>query len=274
MIASEAVAQDARYRPPPAYVSGGTADQKEGAQILREFRAAGIAGSYWLAFELRVMPRKGPGRVISGQLLGSRNATGPVSRLTLPAAGALAGEQRWLIQSGPEAATWTWSAGTSRTDALAPADSFQPIVGTDLTPFDLQMPYLYWPDFVYEGVAKVRGRPAHSFVLYPPAELAAARPELSGVRVLLDTQFQALVQAELLGAKGAAVKSLTVLDLKKAGEQWMLKSVDLRNHQTRDKTRFVVTGAALNLALPPDTFAPAALAAETPAAPATKIARF
>ena len=69
------------------------------------------------------------------------------------------------------------------------------------------MSFLYWTDFVYEGVARVRGRPAHSFLLYPPADVAAARPELTGVRVLLDTQFQQLVQAEQLGAKGASVKT-------------------------------------------------------------------
>jgi hypothetical protein len=274
LAAPGAVAQDARYRPPPSYTSGGKADQNEGAQILRGFRTAGIAGTYWLAFELRVMPRQGAERTVPGQLLGTRTGTGPVSRLTLPGAGGLATEQRWLIQSGPQAAAWTWTGATNRTAALAAADSFQPIAGTDLTLFDLQMPYLYWPEFVYEGVAKVRGRPAHSFVLYPPAELAAARPELTGVRVLLDTQFQALVQAELLGAKGETVKSFTVLDLKKVGEQWMLKSVDLRNHRTRDKTRFTVTGAALNLALPPEAFTPAGLAAEAPAVPEARIERF
>jgi hypothetical protein len=92
--------------------------------------------------------------------------------------------------------------------------------------------------------------------------------------VLLDTQFQALVQAEMLGAKGAAVKSFTVLDLKKVGDQWMLKSVDLRNDVTRDKTRFSVTAAALNLGLPPATFTAHALADEPPVVPADRIERF
>ena len=266
-------AQEARYRPPPAYVSGGKADQAEGARLLQDFRASGIAGTYWLSFELRVMPRKGDERTVSGQLFGSRNESGPITRLTLPGSGGLATEQRWLIQSGPQPAASSWSGATGVTRTLAAADSFQPIAGTDLSLFDLQMPFLYWPEFVYEGVAKVRGRPAHSFVLYPPAELAAARPDLTGVRVLLDTQFQALVQAEMLGAKGATVKTITILDLKKVGEQWMVKSIDLRNSVTRDKTRFTVTALALNLDLPPTTFTPAALAAEPPVVPGAKIER-
>ena len=267
-------AQEASYRPPPTYLSGGKAAQAEGARILQDFRAAGIAGTYWLSFELRVMPRKGDERTVTGQLLGTRNETGPISRLTLPGTGGLATEQRWLVQSGPHPAATVWSGATGRTETLAAADAFHSIAGTDLTLFDLQMPFLYWPEFVYEGVAKVRGRPAHSFVLYPPAELAAARPALTGVRVLLDTQFQALVQAEVLGAKGATEKTITILDLKKVGEQWMVKSIDLRNSITRDKTRFTVNAAALNLALPADTFTPAALATEPPVLPGSKIERF
>ena len=264
-------AQSGSYRPPANYVSGGQADQAEGARILGQFQQAGIAGSYWLTFELRVMPRKGDEHTVSGQLLGGRNAGGPVTRLTLPGAGGVASEQRWLIQSGLPPAAWHWSGATGRTDELTAAETFQPIAGTDLTPFDLQMPFLYWTDFVYEGVAKVRGRPAHSFVLYPPAGLVGVRPGLTGVRVLLDSEFQAFLQAELLGAKGVTEKTITILDLKKVGEQWLPKSIDLRNNLTRDKTRLTFTSAALDLALPGGALTPAALGAEAPAVPAAAI---
>lgn len=267
-------AQPKGFRPPPNYVTVTKPDPAEGARILAEFRTLGIAGDYWLEFELRVMPRQGAERSVAGQLLGSRNEHGPISRLTLPGAGGLASERRWLIQGGPQAAAWSWNGADGRTDALAAAGLFEPLGGTELTLFDLQMPFLYWQDFVYEGLARVRGRPAYSFVLYPPADVVAVRPGLTGVRVLLDTQFQALVQAEFLGAKGAVEKTISVLDLKKVGEQWMVKSIDLRNSVTRDKTRFGVTAAAMNLMLPADTFSPAALAQEPPVVPAAKIERF
>jgi hypothetical protein len=272
-------AQEKGYRPPPSYTAGGKADQAEGASILQEFlrnfRATGIAGTYWLSFDLRVMPRKGDERTLRGELLGSRNESGPISRLTLPGgtAGKI-GEQRWLIQSGPQPWAATWIGATGKTATLTEAETFAPIAGTELTLFDLQMPFLYWPDFVYEGVAKVRGRPAHSFVLYPPADVAAARPQLTGVRVQLDTQFQALVQAELLGIKGATEKTITILELKKVGDQYMVKSIDLRNSLTRDKTRFSVTAAAMQLDLPGEAFTPAALAGSPPPVPAAKIERF
>lgn len=258
-------AQPKQFRPPPNYVSG-KPDRAEGARILGEFRQAGIAGTYWLAFELQVLPRHGAERTVRGDMLGTRGEQGPLTRLNIE-------NQRWLIQGGSQPATWS---GTNATAAhgLTAAETLQPVAGTDLTIFDLQMPFLQWTDFVYEGLARIRGRPAHSFVLYPPADIVAARPGLTGVRVLLDTQFQALVQAELLGAKGATEKTISILDLKKVGEQWIVKAIDLRNHLTRDKTRFTVTAAALDLALPTGVFLPESLAGEPPAVPPEKIVRF
>ena len=264
-------AQAQRFRPSPNFVAGGKPDQTEGRTALEAFRQQGIAGTYWLSFELRVMPRKGAERTVAGQLLGTRNSGGPVTRLTLTGQQAAASEQRWLIQSGAEPAAWSWQSGDAAPRPLNGGDSFQSVDDTDLTLFDLQMPFLYWTDFVYEGLAKIRGRPAHSFILYPPAELAAQRPQLTGVRVALDTQFGALVQAELLGEKGKAEKTITILDLKKVGEQWLVREIDLRNAVTRDKTRFIVKAAALNLHLPADVFDAASLAREAPVIPASAI---
>lgn len=260
--------EGARFRPEPRQLAGATADPEEGRRALAEFRAAGIAGGYWLEFELTVLPRRGEERTVRGQIHGQRAETGPLTRLSLGA------DARWLIRSGPAATAWNYTAGQTAPRELTAADSLQPVAGTDLTVFDLQMPFLYWDDFAYEGLAKIRGRPAYSFVLYPPAELAAQRPDLTGVRVALDSQFHALVQAELLGPRGEPTKTITVLDLKKTGEQWIVKAIDLRNHFTRDKTRFNVTAVALDLALPAGLFQPESLRESVPAVPAGRIQRF
>lgn len=256
-------AQAAGSRPAPRYVPGGKPDQAEGARVLGDFRQASIAGTYWLSFELRVMPRKGPERMLEGELFGTLGAQGPLTRLTLE-------NERWLIQSGTQPAAWTATGGAASRPAST-AETMQPVAGTDLTLFDLQMPFLHWTDFVHEGLAKVRGRPAHQFLLYPPADFARARPELGGVRIHIDTQFQALVQVEQLGADGKPAKSMTLIDLKKVGEQWLVKSIDLRNHLTRDKTRLTFKATALELALPPETFAPEQLAEPAPPVPREKI---
>jgi Outer membrane lipoprotein-sorting protein len=243
-------------RPAPEFISGDTADQAEGRRALEEFRAAGIVGMYWLEFELRVLPRKGAERSLRGQIFGTRNAQGPLTRLSLAQPNAT---PAWLIQSGPQPSGWLAPAIGAATQSLSVAETLAPIAGTDLTPFDLQMPFLYWNDFAYEGVAKIRSRPAYSFLLYPPADIAAVRPDLGAVRVALDTQFHALVQAEFIDPKGDALKSITVLELKQIGEQWLVKSIDVRNRTTRHKTRFEVTAAALDLVLPDKVFSPEAL---------------
>ncbi len=255
-------AQGGGLRPAPTYVGGSKADQTEGARILGEFRQAGIAGMHWLSFELRVMPRKGAERLLDGELFGTHGPQGPLSRLSLA-------DGRWLIQSGPAPAAWVASDNAVRPATMA--ETLQPVADTDFTLFDLQMPFLHWPDFVYEGLAKVRSRPAHRFLLYPPPDFAVVRPDLSAVRVFIDTQFQALVQVEQLGPDGQPAKSVTLIDLKKVGEQWLVKSVDLRNHLTRDKTRLTFKAVALDLALPAETFAPAQLTQPAPAVPREKI---
>jgi hypothetical protein len=261
-VASLPVLSAQSYRPPPNYVAGGKADQAEGTRILGDFHQAEISGKYWLAFELEEIPRRGTGRTVKGAIFGTRGEQGPLTRLGIES-------QSWLIQGGPQPSAWSGNPGPAR--PLSAGETLQPLAGTDVTVFDLQMPFLYWTDFVYEGLARIRGRPAHSFVLYPPKELTDARPGLTGVRMLLDTQFQQLVQAELLGAKGVTEKTITILDLKKIGEQWVPKSIDVRNLLTRDKTRLTFTAAALNLDLDPETFLPDQLTKPAPTVPADRI---
>ncbi len=253
--------------PAPGYLQLGRPDQAEGRRILEEFRGQGIAGDYYLEFTLEVMPRRGEERLLTGRLWGSRNATGPISRVSVrPEAGSAAPEVRLLIQGGAAPALWEWRAGAGA--PAAPADVaalFTPVAGTDLTAFDLQMPFLHWPEFTYEGMVRMHGRPAHQFLLRPPAGIAARRPDLTGVRVYLDTQYTALVEAEMIGPGGRTLRSVSVLDLKKVGSQWIVKSIDLRDEVTRNKTRFAVTAAALNQTFPAETWSPAALAGPAPA---------
>ncbi len=253
-----------RYQPPPQYLQLGKPDQEQGRQILEEFRGRGIAGDYYLEFELRVMPRHGPEQVRRGHLRGTRNAAGPVFRVSVRADGA-GPEVRLLVQGGAHPELWRWTAANGgapeRLDVTA---LFDPVADTDLTAFDLQMPFLFWPDFFYEGLARILGRPAHQFLFYPPPDIVARRPEMTGVRVYLDTQYGALVQAELIGANGRPVKTVSLLDVKKIEDQWIVKAFDLRDETSHNKTRFTVIAAALNLHLPPAVFDAAGLAEALP----------
>ncbi|MBA3850479.1 MAG: hypothetical protein C0502_10885 [Opitutus sp.] len=274
-LAAVGVVPPAPARPQPKFL-GGQPDQTEGARVLAGFRSLGIPGDYWLKFELRVMPRKGDERLLNGEMFGAQGPDGPLTRLLVgdPAGQGGSPPDLWLLKGGIASEAWHWNAG-QRGVGPQPVDDrqlLQSVKGTDLTLFDLQMPFLRWTEFVYEGVANVRGRPAHTFLLYPPAGFPSEGP--AAVRVFLDTQFAALTQAEWLDAAGKATKTVTVLDLKKTGEQWIVKSIDLRNHATRAKTRFALTAAALGLEWPAETFKPQAIAQPNPPVPADRVERF
>jgi hypothetical protein len=264
---------------PPVYMQT-KPDQAKGREILQDFRQTGwgLGGDFYLEFELRVMPRRGDERTVPGRMWGGRNDRGPVTRVAL-APGGQDAERRLLVQTGPDSGAWSWPAdglvlpGTTATPEPQAAALFAPLAGTDLTAFDLQMPFLWWADFTYEGTADVRGRPAHTFLLRPPAAIAAQRLAPSAVRVWLDTQFNALVQADELGRGDVPFKTITVLELKKVGERWIVKTVDLRDDVTRNKTQFAVTAAALGEHFLPALFDPARLGDTVAPPPAERLTR-
>lgn len=221
------------------------------------------------------MPRRGDERLIPGRLWGSRNATGALSRLalTLPAGKEKVIERRFLIQNGRTSAVWRWDA-SGGVQVVGASSPFEPLVpDTQLAAFDLQMPFIFWENFVYEGLTRFRGRPAHVLVMRPPAEFTAKYPALTGVRVHLDTQFNALVQTETLGSKDAVLKTLSLVDFKKIGEQWIPKSFDVRDEATRNKTRFDVMAAGLDLDFSRMLFEPAQLAEDVRSPAASQLTR-
>ncbi len=257
------LAADAALAAPPtvanpssgAYVQAGELDQAEGRRAIELFRNAGIPGEYYLEFDIRVMPRRGEDKIYHGRLWGGRNDQGAVMRLAVQ--DATGHERRLLIQNGERAGVWR---SDSRTETPQPVSDFEPLVpGVELTAFELQMPYLYWSDVKLLSVAPVRGRPAHVFWFRPPAEWAKQHPDIGAVRACLDTQYHAPVQSELIGPSGRVLRTLSLVDLKKIDDQFIVKSIDLRNDETRDKTRFQVTAAALGLDFTGPVFDPARL---------------
>ena len=228
-----------------------------GAKLLLErFRSGGPRGDYYLEFELRSLPRRGAEVKFQGRFWGSRNESGAVSRVELVDESAKI--HRWLLQNGSAPAAWILAGSQA---AILPAGSLlAPLIpGVDMSAFDLLMPYLFWPDFELKRIERIRGRPAHTYVFRPPPEFALAHPSVGSVRAYLDTQFNALMQTERFGVDGRIQTTFALGELKKIDEQWMIKSIDLRNETTRDKTRFQVTAVAVGLDLPTGTFEPVRL---------------
>lgn len=263
VLPSSAHAQQKGNRLRPRYLSNEAPDQARGVEVMREFRQLGMPGDYFLEFELQVLPRRGEASTVSGRMWGSRNLTGPVFRADLRSSrDAVSPMDSLLGQNGPSPEAWRYQpeiGGGGILQTLSADTILDSVGGTGLSMFELQMPFIYWNDFVYEGVTRVRGRSVHAFLMYPPDDFAAAHPEVAGVRLHLDAQFNALMQAVVLDANEQPERKLTVLDLKKLGDQWIVKSIDVRDEKTRDKVRFEVIGAALNLHFASGLFAPEAL---------------
>jgi hypothetical protein len=252
---------------PPELAQVGLPDAAEIARILLQFRQAGISGDYYLGFELRTLPRRGAEKTFQGQMWGSRNSDGRITRVTLTEGAGP--ERRLLLQNGGQAAAWRLVDQQVDDGAM-----FEPLIaGVNLTAFDLQMPFLYWPGVTLEKLTRMRGRPAHVFLFKPTAAFTAKNPAIGAVRAYFDTQYNAPTQIETIGPAGRVTKTLTLLDLKKVGEQWIPQSFEVRDEVSRDKTRLVVNAAALGLTLPAAVFAPAGLTDEVKPPAADRIVK-
>lgn len=250
-LAPQAIAAAAGAGQPPPLAQVGKPDREETARILDQFRQSGWFG--YIEFVLRAMPRRGDEMVYRGRLWGGRNDEGAITRIEVT--DAQGGVHRFLLQNGDHAAIWRHEGG--KIEKVEGAAVFAPLIpGVQLDAFDLQMPFLYWPNPVVESVARVRGRPAYAFLFRPP--VTSTPLPIVSIRAYFDAQFGAPIQIEQADSR-RVLKTMSLVDLKKVGDKTIPKSFDLRDEVTRDKTRFEVTAVALNIEFASAVFAPAAL---------------
>jgi len=235
-------AAPSNFIPPTNYVQSGQLPPAEAQAALEQFRQSGPPGPEYLEFELQHLPRRGPKVVARGRLWASRNAQGTVIRIELDQG------SHFLLQNGPRAQVWRGSLGS--TAVMASTEALVP--GWELTAFDLQMPFLYWPQPTGVTLSPIRGRPADVFLFTAPASFAP----LTGVRAYLDSEYHAAVQIESLAGPEQVLKTFSLLDLKKVSGQWLPQDLEVRDEATRNKTRLSVTGAALGLDLEGTLFEP------------------
>lgn len=241
----------------PELAQIGKPSAAEAAKLVEQFRTAGIPGDYYLEFELRVLRRRSDGPVLTGRWWGSRNEQGALSRIEITDATGAA--HRFVLQNGDGAKVWRFAG--QRPTSLEAAQLLAPLVpDVEVTAFDLLMPFLYWPGPTVERITRKLGRPAHEFFFRAPPAFAAQHTEVATVRAYLDTQFNAPVEIDTLGADGRVRRNFTLLSLQTVGRQTLPKAMDYRNELTRDKTRLQLTGAALDLRHPSALFDPATLA--------------
>jgi hypothetical protein len=250
----------------------GLPDKPTALLLLDHFRQSIWAEPIYAEFDLRQMPRRGAESVHHGRFWGGRTERGPVTRLELDV-GKGGYTHRILVQGGVDGAVWMSDgalAGSRSEDAV-----LQPLVaGVEMTPFDvLPMPYLYWLDAELSGTGRIRGRAAYIYVFTPPGDFVASHPAVRSVRAYLDTQYDALVQSEITGPAGHVSKTLSLLELRKVGDRWIPKDVDVRNEATRDKTRLSLTAVSIGFAPAPSSFDPEQLGSPLAPPPSDRVTR-
>jgi hypothetical protein len=252
-----------RRRPPPQYKTWGEPDQAKGLEILQSFRSSGLAGDYFLKFSLKTFGSDREKRQVAGVLYGSRNGNGPVSLVEIGEPSESGRSVRYLIQNGPQPFVWRADEGDEIPVLLTGDVLSQTLFDTDVTPFDLQLPYLFWEDFAYEGLVRFRGRPTNVFLLFPPEREGGLYPGITGVRLYLDSQFNAMMQAEILNEALEVGKEINLLKIKKIDGEWMARTIDVRM-PGGVKTRFRIESASMSCSWDPSMFEPVKLLQELP----------
>uniref|UniRef100_UPI0039C9BD60 hypothetical protein n=1 Tax=Horticoccus sp. 23ND18S-11 TaxID=3391832 RepID=UPI0039C9BD60 len=272
LVAAAAAPAATRPGALPELAQVGVPNAEEGARLIEQFRQAGIAGEYFLEFELRSLPRRGDGRTFKGRWWGGRNDQGAITRIEVTdAAGGL---HRLLLQNGDNPKVWRLKNGLPV--EVGVAELMAPLIpGVEVSAFDLQMPYLYWPGGSVEKITRVLGRPTNAFLFPAPASFKAQYAEIAAARAYFDTQFNVPTQTEVIGRNGKITKTLSLLSLQTVNKTQVLpKAFDYRNELTRDKTRLQIVGAALNQTFPAAVFQPAALSQAVPPPPAGAMVPF
>ena len=91
-------------------------------------------------------------------------------------------------------------------------------------------------------------------------EFAAQHPALTAIRFRIDRTYHALLLAEHLGKDSVVTKTFRLIGLKRAGDRYTMKAVEIRDEATRRKTRLTVGEAQIGVPWPVTMFSPDQLA--------------
>lgn len=263
-VPSAGIADEVRGEPGGLDPLGKEADQSFGLQVLEQYRLVGVVKDFEFGVELKIMPRRGKTTQVSGLMIGKDNGNGLKARIDfiLPSLEKSSSVEtfRLLWENGLNPRVWQ-SGGPQNfaTDLMKPVEYLEDLVGSDVSTFELLMPFQYWQSFYYEGETEFRSRKTHVFWMYPPKGEDGLTGRLSGVRLYIDGEFHSMIRAEVFSSQKEHLKTLSLIDLKKVNGVWIPKELDVRNEQTRDKTRIKIVDATIGVDLFPYFLTPESL---------------
>lgn len=238
-------------------------DAEEGAKRLSAFRQQRLDGDFCFAFELAHKPRRGRTVRYDGMMWGSWNEEGPITRFRVKpndSSDVNAEPVELIVQNGAKPRAWIRRSANDEFTRIEGEALFEPILpGLLYSPFDLQMPFVYWEEFIYEGPVLIgASRVAQQFLMQPPVGSASAERGVSGVRVGLDDTYDALWRIEVIGGSGEAISRFAVESFKKVSGQYIVKRITLKNYASKDRATFEVKAAEVGISLNRNFFNPCA----------------
>lgn len=217
----------------------------EALDFLDTFKHQRTQADFILHFNLKHLKRQKAGHTYTGTLWGSWNELGQVIRfrIQLSPDNTLEG----IAQSGAHPRMWVLD-DHHQLKELPEEALWQPIAdGLLYRPIDLLLGFIHWPGITYEGSERVKGRPAHIYFLKPGKNIPD--PSIAGVRLVIDSVYHAPIKADWINTQGNTTYAFKVIDFKKVGDEWLIKTIDFVDTTTGEKTRFQVTDAQTGLVL-------------------------
>lgn len=233
-------------------------DAEEGAKRIASFRAQRLSGDFCFKFQLEHKPKKSSQTVrYDGVMFGSWNERGPVNRFQLYPERVTRGKLvevspiELIVQNGVSPEVWIRHGAAESFVRIQEEALFKPIFdGVIYTPFDLQMPFIYWNDYTYEGPANVLSRIGQRFLMKPPEDSLSARHGISGVQIALDDMYYGLLGVEVFGVDGETRSEFTLRSFQKVQGQYIVKEIVLSEvdaGKVQSSTGFKVKGASVGL---------------------------
>lgn len=223
-------------------------DQQEARERLQEMQRLRPAGLNSVEFSIEHHPRRSPTRRFAGQLWLAGEADSVAARV------------RWqegsetplfdtLLRIGADPEVWWWG-GADTGVVRATERLFEPVVsGSDLLFFDLLNPWFFWDGMEYIGSKRLSGSPLHLFEVVPPPRYREGLKRLGVASLIIgmDPRFNAPVRVEYVDAEGGVLRLLEVRRVRRVGEQWVVRTVEVVDQSSRSRTQFHVGAVALDL---------------------------
>jgi len=218
-------------------------------QALDALRYAHLKDKFALSLRFQGQGPRSTAPAYYGQLYG-QGQTGLTLRLDLEPVrkkrSDLSQHNHWLIQQGPQPAVFV-SEALQNGKELHMDKWLAPIAqGLVYAPFDLLMPFIYWPSRYIE-TQRYANRLLHLYEITPPPAWANLHPDHQHIRLYIDSQLHILMKAECLDAQHQITRTIKVESFKKAHQQWVIKTIEVKDHIHSNKTQLCIEAAALNV---------------------------